>query len=110
MNSVFEVLNPWADVDPIPLEGLSPRLGDLTGKTIGFLNNRKKAAVPIETVIENRLKETFPGVKTTWYSMPRSMCDMGGHPGDQGFPGEEAKTEFAEWVKGVDAVIAALGD
>jgi len=110
MSSVFEVLSPWADVDPVPLEGLSPRLGDLTGKTIGFLNNRKKAAVPIETVIENRLKELFPGVKTTWYSMPRSMTDMGGKPGDQGFPGEETKAEFAEWVKGVDAVIAAVGD
>ena len=110
MSSVFEVLNPWADVDPVPREGLSPRLADLGGMTIGFLNNRKKAAVPIETIIENRLKELFPAVKTTWYSMPRSMTDMGGSPGDQGFPGEGIKTEFAEWVKGVDAVIAAVGD
>jgi hypothetical protein len=110
MNSVFEVLSPWAEVDPVPPEGLSPRPGDLAGKTIGFLNNRKKAAVPIETAIESRLKEIFPGLRTTWYSMPRSMTDMGGKPGDQGFPGEGTKAEFAEWVKGVDAVIAAVGD
>ena len=110
MSSAFEVLSPWADVDPVPLEGLSPRLEDLAGKTIGFLDNRKKAAVPIETVIENKLKEMFPGVKTSWYSMPRSMTDMGGNSGDLGFPGEKTKTEFAEWVKGVDAVVAAVGD
>jgi hypothetical protein len=32
----YEVLNPWADTDPYPVEGLQPRVTDLKGKTIGL--------------------------------------------------------------------------
>ena len=28
----FEVLSPWADTDPIPFRGISPRLDGLAGK------------------------------------------------------------------------------
>ena len=36
MNGQYEVLNPWAEVDPIPLKGIAPRVADLTGKTMGL--------------------------------------------------------------------------
>jgi len=38
----FEVLSPWADVDPIPLRGISPRLSSLAGKKIGIFVNPKR--------------------------------------------------------------------
>ena len=34
-SSSFEVLSPWAEVDPVPLKGISPRLKSLEGKKIG---------------------------------------------------------------------------
>ena len=32
----YEVLSPWAEVDPIPLRGISPRIKTLAGKKIGL--------------------------------------------------------------------------
>ena len=41
----YEVLNPWAEVDPVSLRGLgAPRPTDLSGKTIGLFHNWKRAA------------------------------------------------------------------
>ena len=42
--SVYEVLSPWAEADPVPLSGISPRLEDMTGKKIGLFCNSKRAA------------------------------------------------------------------
>ena len=61
---MYEALNPWADVEPIAMRGLSPRVKDLTGKTIGLLANAKTAAQPILTVVEEKLKARYPGIKT----------------------------------------------
>ena len=43
----YEVLSPWAEVDPIPLRGISPRVDTLAGKKIGLFANFKRAAKPI---------------------------------------------------------------
>jgi len=40
----YEVLSPWADADSTPLKRLSPRVTDLSDKTIGLLYNWKIAA------------------------------------------------------------------
>ena len=59
-NGSYEVLNPWADADPIPLKGLTaPRVTDRVGKKIGLFVNDKRAALPIRTVLERKLKERF---------------------------------------------------
>jgi hypothetical protein len=58
--SVYEILSPWAEADPVPLSGISPRLEDMTGKKIGLFCNSKRAARLMLTSIENRLKERFP--------------------------------------------------
>ena len=39
-NGQYEVLSPWADVDAVPLKGISPRVANLSGKKIGLLSNR----------------------------------------------------------------------
>ena len=35
----YEVLNPWAESDPVPMRGISPRLDTMEGKTIGLFQN-----------------------------------------------------------------------
>lgn len=102
-NGEFEVLSPWAVVDPIPLRGITPRLTDLNGKTIGlFANGGKRAARPILNAVEAKLKERFPGVKFSRYDARERffVAQMEG----------KDRTRFQEWVNEVDAVIGAVGD
>ena len=101
MNGQYEVLNPWAEADPIPLRGISPRVTDLTGRTIGlFSDTFKVASKPILTVVEEKLKERFPTLKFSRFGLGLSMQ----------ITETEDKTRFEEWVKRVDAAIAAVGD
>jgi hypothetical protein len=61
MNGQYEVLSPWAEVDPITFRGLTaPRLTDLAGKKIGLLASTKPISRRIMTVVEAKLKERFP--------------------------------------------------
>lgn len=99
----YEVLNPWAEVDPIPLSGISPRVKDLAGKTIGlYAMISKVASRPILTVVEQKLKERFPTMKLSWFLHDRYRVG--------GFDLAENKARLEEWLKGVDTVIAAVGD
>ncbi len=98
---VYEALSPWADVDPIPVRGISARIDSLSGKKIGLFANFKRAARPIMAEVEKRLKERYPDVETILF--------------DSTLPNvTEAETvnkeKFTAWAKGVDAVIAAVGD
>jgi hypothetical protein len=97
----YEVLSPWAEADPIPLNGLSPRLDKLDGKKIGLLCNNKRAAPLILDVTEKLIKEKFPTAKITKF-VARSFSVSSLEKDREG--------EFNDWLKGVDAVIAAVGD
>jgi hypothetical protein len=100
--NMFEVLRPWADADPVPPKGLTAsRLADLNGKKIGLFKNIKRAAGPILTVIERRLKERYPKAEFSWYSA-QSMSAAQLEPQNMG--------KLEDWLKGVDAVIAAVAD
>lgn len=97
----YEVLSPWAEVDPIPLRGISPRLDSLSGKKIGLFANFKRAARPIQAEVERRLKERFPDIETSLF--------------DSRLPNVTEtetvnKEKFTAWAKEMDAVIAAVGD
>ena len=97
----YEVLSPWAEVDPIPMRGISPRVDTLEGKKIGLFANFKRAARPIQAYVEKRLKERFPDCETSLF--------------DSTLPNvTETETEnlqkFTAWAKDADAVIAAVGD
>ena len=100
LNLQYEVLNPWAEVDPKPLRGISPRLGDLKDKTIGLFYNGKKAALPIQNVVEKRLKERFPDVRLLPFKFPynRDVIET------------EYEESYRELLKEVDAVVSAVGD
>jgi hypothetical protein len=97
----YEVLSPWAEVDPIPLRGISPRVDTLEGKKIGLFANFKRAARPIQSYVEKKLKERFPGSETSLF--------------DSRLPNVTEtetvnKEKFTAWAKEMDAVIAAVGD
>jgi len=97
----FEVLSPWADVDPIPLRGISPRLSSLSGKKIGLFVNPKRAAMPIAQSIDRRLKAMYPDVQTTIYhSVGANVNEIE----------TKNKEKFTAWAKGLDAAIAVVGD
>ena len=97
----YEVLSPWAEADPIPLKGLAPRLGGLAGKKIGLLCNNKRAAPLILNATERILRERFPTAQTSWFRA-QSFSVSSLEP--------DNVEKFGEWIKGVDAVVAAVGD
>jgi hypothetical protein len=97
----FEVLSPWADVDPIPLRGISPRLDNLAGKKIGLFVNSKRAAMPISQSVDKRLKEMYPDIETiVFHSTEPNVNEIE----------TKNKEKFTEWLKGIDAAIALVGD
>ncbi|MBI4295715.1 MAG: hypothetical protein HY667_01215 [Chloroflexi bacterium] len=102
MTNQYDVLSPWAEVDAIPLKGISPRLPDLAGKKIGLFCNSKRASKPILTVVEGKLRERFPTIETSYYVAHEAFTtpQMEGRDRDR----------FVKWIKGVDAVIGAIGD
>ena len=97
----FEVLSPWADVDPVALRGITPRPKDLAGRKIGLFSNGKRAAALTLTAFEARLKEKLPSAETSWYTStkvntPEILT--------------EGKARFEAWVTGVDAVVLSVAD
>jgi len=101
MPEQYEVLSPWAEVDPIPLRGISPRLDTLAGKKIGLFANFKRAAKPITDEVERKLKAKYPDIQTSLF--------------DSTLPNVTEtetvnKEKFTAWAKGVDAVVGAVGD
>jgi hypothetical protein len=97
----YEVMGPWAEVDPIALRGISPRLSTLEGKKIGLFANFKRSARPQAAVVEQKLKEKFPTIQTSlFHSTLPNVTET-----------ETAnKEKFAVWAKDVDAVVAMVGD
>ena len=97
----YQVLSPWAEVDPIPLKGISPRLDSLAGKKIGVFANYKRAAVPIAESVQKKLKAMYPGAEISFYHSDQWNVD-------------EAETEnrekFTQWAEGVDAAVLDVGD
>jgi hypothetical protein len=97
----YEVLSPWAEAEPVVLKGLAPRLNDLKGKKIGLLRNNKRAAEPILVLAARKLKERFPDAEFSWFrgtTFSASELEVGG------------RERLVDWLKGVDAVVAAVGD
>jgi hypothetical protein len=107
-NDQYEVLSPWADADSIPRKGITPRLTNLEGKTIGLFENQKVSAKPTLTAVEKQLKERFPTCKFSWFVSPQDIGPASGPP--KQLIDSKHKAEFEEWLKGVDTVVAAVGD
>jgi hypothetical protein len=97
----FEVLSPWADVDPIPLRGISPRIPTLAGKKIGLFVNPKRAAMPIAESIQKRLASMFPDAQTIIFHDTEANVSV---------METKNKERFIAWGKEIDAAIAVVGD
>lgn len=96
----YEVLNPWADADPVPLKKPAERISNLEGKTIGLFRNSKRAASYSLQLVENNLKEKYPNLKFSEFAlMPNA-----------GILETEDLDRFEEWIKGVNGVVFAYGD
>jgi hypothetical protein len=98
---MFEVLSPWAEADPVPLKGLSGRLDSLNGKIIGLLCNNKRAGGEILKVAAQRLKEKYPDIEFKWFK---------GNSFSVTHLEKKRLPEFEDWIKSVDAVLAAAAD
>ena len=101
MSEQYEVLSPWAEIDPISPRGISPRVTDLVGKTIGLLCDSKIAARRIQVVVEKELKARFPTAKFAWW-LPEA--------GVREYEIKATDKKLQNWVKGVDTVILSVGD
>ena len=95
----YDVLNPWAEVDPKPLDGISPRVSDLANKKIGLCLNDKRAGPLIMTVVERKLRERLPSAQFHHLKF-RDSLEGAGILGDT----------FEEEASGLDAIITAVGD
>jgi hypothetical protein len=99
-DSAYEVLNPWAEADPVPLRGIAARLEDLAGKRIGLFRNSKRAAPLSLETLKNKLKEKYPSIEFSPFAlMPNA-----------GVLETKDKARFEEWIKEVDGVVFAYGD
>jgi hypothetical protein len=97
----YEVLSPWAEADPIPFRGISPRVTDLAGKKIGLFRNFKRAAKPVMTVVERELKNRYPTSEFSWFdSTSVNVLETE----------TENKDKFEKWAQGVDTVVLGVGD
>lgn len=97
----FKVFGPWAEVDPITPRGISKRLSSLAGKKIGLFANFKRASRPIVAEVATHLKAMYPDSETSLFdSRGANVVETE----------TENREQFIAWVKGVDAVILAVGD
>lgn len=97
----YQVLSPWAEVDPIPLRGISPRIDNLAGKKIGVFVNYKRAARPIGAALEKRLKAMYPESEIRLFFSPEwNVLETE----------TKNKDKFAAWAKESAAVILLVGD
>ena len=103
MDGQYAVLSPWAEVDPIQFLGITaPRLRDLADKKIGLFASSKPISKRILTAVEAQLKKRFPTVETSWYIGEGSWAVLQLET--------QNREKYKDWIKGVDAVIAAVGD
>ena len=97
---VFEALNPWGEVDAPRLRAPAPRLATLDGKTVGLFINMKRASKPIMAEVRARLQERFPQARFSEFF----------HDENADIQHSIQRPRYEQWLRGVDAVVAAVGD
>ena len=98
----YQVLSPWAEVDPIPLKGLTAsRVNSLAGKNIGLFVNYKRAARPSAEAVEKQLKSRYPDARFSYYVSTDWNVNV---------VETQDRDKFEAWVKGLDAIVATIGD
>lgn len=104
----YDALNPVADAEPVPLRGLSPRLGSLDGKTLGLFASFKGHWVTILDEIGRQIQQRHPTVKFTRFRYTKDLnaytqvAEVGKDP--------DELPKFERWLRGCDAAIIANAD
>jgi hypothetical protein len=96
----YEILNPWAETDPLPIKGLAPRLSDLEGKKIGLFRNDKRGSKPTMDALEKQLRTRYPKIQFIPFF----------RKGNISVADTEHLAEFEQWIKEIDGAIYAYGD
>jgi len=64
----IKVLNPRGEIESDEVYGISPRLPDLAGKTIGMYSNGKGGVPRFLDMVEGHIKQKYPTVTIKRYS------------------------------------------
>ena len=64
----IEVLNPRGEIELDEVYGISPRVPDLTGKTIGLYGNGKSGIKEFLDIIEGHIMQKYPTVIVKRYN------------------------------------------
>ena len=64
----IEVLNPRGEIESDEVYGISPRLPDLAGKTIGMYSNGKGGVPRFLNMVEGHIKQKYPTVTIKHYN------------------------------------------
>lgn len=94
----YTCLEPRGNMSDIPLSSPSPRMEDLNGKTIYFVDNGKNGADLILKTIMNSMEKDYPEANLVFY--PKTTAYL--HP--------ESKTWWKEIEENADAAVVAVGD
>ncbi len=100
MDPEYEVLNPWAEASPRSLTGITPRVDGLSSKRIGLFINYKRAAPLILHEVQRRMTQRYPSATFSEFFFRQNF--------DVSQTAEMPNLQ--NWLKGVDTVIAAVGD
>ena len=64
----IEVLNPRGEIESDEVYGISPRVPDLAGKTIGLYSNGKGGITQFLNFVEGNIKQKYPTATVKRYS------------------------------------------
>ena len=95
----YTVLSPWAEQNASNRVGLSPRVSDLNGKTIGMNGHFMNYSMFILEEIEKAIAKRYPGAKFSYIQYKH---------GDQRIErDDEFESVYREWVSKVDCIVQA---
>lgn len=97
----YTALSPWAEVDTSEMIGLSPRLDDLDGKTVGMFGDFMILSVYMLRAVEGELRKRYPNIK---FSYLQYVTETTRIEEDEAF-----LPKFQEWIQGVDCVLSFYG-
>ena len=90
----IEVLNPRGEIELDKVYGISPRLSDLAGKTIGLYGNGKGGTEAFLDLVQAQIKQRYPTITIKRYNGAFDVGDKLAH----------------QIAKEVSAVIYGVGD
>ena len=91
---ILELVNPRGEIEPPPIYSPSPRVDNLSGKTIGLYSNSKPGMDNFYSAIEQIVKRKYPTVKTTVLKGGFEIRDE----------------DVQDWLAKIDTFIYAVGD